>query len=340
MECKRKKFVENYCSMKKLKSKKLYGAAIFFIPVIPLILFIASIAMINKDSTDIANRVFGNYTMGIDTIASIFGISLTYFSILIAIMKYSYDRHKVIINDQKITTLIFRKNPFYGAEILLVIALILGILDIVNGFLNANLNSVAFSFLTISFDVTIYFMSYIIFANISSETLYYVYVLRPIINNVRMAVNSSQNKYIDICFEKIDEIITHICYDTEKDMHVTILNMLLEDLSKVRKWTIYEKICKRIRKINEVLDEYDMRVLQINRMLINYFDGLKRFERENAIKANNRYLKALKKKCDQKAYDELTKELDEHCQIYTRYFVVRHYPSFAQKIVEKFKVVD
>lgn len=335
-----KEYIKEYILAKVLKRKSIYGATVFFTPIIPLVFMLVSIAVIVQDVPTIADRVFGKYSIDIGVIVSMIGMSLTYFSILLVLMKYSYDKHKIVINEQKMTKLIFKKNPFHGVEFSLAALLVLSIIEIVDGIMKSNLNSVAFNILTIGFDVTIYCISYIIFSNVSTETLYYIFVFRPMVNMVRSFTNTKEDKYINDCFKKIDEIVEHICYDEEKEIYIAIFKILLEDLSKIRNWKIYENICKRVRKINEALDEHDIKVLQLNKMLINYFEGLKNFERENAIKVNKRHLKAIKSKHGDAYYDGLKSQLDGYCQSYTKYFDIKYYPNFAHEVVGKFKVAD
>lgn len=324
---------KKYNSMKKLKCKRYYSIGIYLINLIPLFFLIAEIF-----AEKLADKILGQYQneIKIDFILSMIGLFLTYISIIFAILKYGFDKHNKVINNKKITKIIFRKNAFYGGEILIVITVVLSLINIINGLINNNLNAVAFSILQISFYITIYSLSYLTISNISSETLYYISVLRPLINDIRMNMRINENKKVSRCIEELDEILINICYNKDKSTYIEIFDMAINDFSKIRDWTIYELICKRIKKINEILDKDSLEIFRINEILIDYFKELIAFEKENICRANAVFLKKLKKQTDQITYSKIKEVFEKYGKEYESSFN-EYKPEFAEEIVKQFK---
>lgn len=330
MEKIKEEIYKKYNSMKKLKCKHYYSFGVCFINLIPLInIFTVSYA------GKLADKSLGYYDIKIEFILSMIGILLTYISILFAVLKYNFDKHNKVINGKKITKLLFRKNAFYGGEILFVISAVISVGCVISGLINKDLNSAAFNILQIGFYITIYSLSYLAMINISSETLYYIYVFRPLINDIRMNIGLN-DKNVSDCLEELDEIIINICYGEEKSMYIELFDMAIKDFSKIRDWTIYELICKRVEKINEILDEKSLEILRINKIIIDYYNKLTAFEKENTWRANKQILKEIKKKYDQKSYINIKEKIEKYTQEYVALYT-KYKPEFAEAIVQKFK---
>lgn len=329
----KEEFYKKYNSMKKLKSKRIYSFGVYFINVIPLI-FISTVFFEEK----LADKLLGQYDIKIDFILSMVGILFTYISILFAALKYNFDKHNQIINGQKITKLIFKKNAFYSGGVLCLLYVITSICLIISGLINQTLNFAAFNILQIGLFITIYSLSYLVFINLSSESLYYIYVFRPLINNIRMSVRLNGINVFNF-IEALDEIIVNICYGKEKSIYIEIFNMAIDDLSKIRDWTIYKLICKRVEKINEILDEKSLEILQINKILIDYFNKLIAFEETNISRGNASYLKKIKKRVDQRTYLQIKEQIEGYGKGYKK-SLYNHQPEWAKEIVKKFQFME